>query len=506
MVESSSAWRLEATLLSELARVRGEVDPKRGRGPCLAPLILLLVVFLFTGSLPVLAEPDIVLYLSDDHSQFDCSLYGAKDIPTPNFEKLAAEGMTFTHAFVASPSCAPSRAAMLTGLMPARNGAEANHTYPREGTHFLIDDLKSLGYEVASFGKVAHGRDQRYVPFDSIRKQAAYEPLRTNVRRFLTERKKNAVTNKPLCLCVGISNPHVPWPNNSAFDPDNVTLPPHHIDTPATRVHRAAYYQEIKEVDALMGELREMSSTYLGDDVLFMHTSDHGSQWPFGKWNLYDYGIRVPLLVSWPGKIKAGVRSDAMVSWIDILPTLIDLAGGPVPEELDGRSFGEVLLGKSNSHRDRIFTTQTGDGRMNVYPIRSVRTRRWKLIRNLHPEFAFTNHSDLHRKKLAGAYWTEWAELAKTDARARQIVDRYYERPEWELFDVANDKWEQTNQINEPKHAELVAELKVELGDWIKSQGDELPVFKEPRLLKNPRDWHPDFDNRQKPEPARQVR
>jgi len=102
-------------------------------------------------------QPNVVIYLSDDHSQFDCDLYGADDIPTPNFKKLAADGMMFTHAFVASPSCAPSRAAMLTGLMPARNGAEANHTYPKDGTHYLLDDLKKAGYEVAAFGKVAHG-------------------------------------------------------------------------------------------------------------------------------------------------------------------------------------------------------------------------------------------------------------------------------------------------------------------------------------------------------------
>ena len=109
------------------------------REPPPLPLLALLLL----ASSAVAKPPHIVIYLSDDHSQFDSELYGATDIPTPNFVKLAAAGMTFTHAFVASPSCAPSRAAMLTGLMPARNGAEANHTYPRANTHYLIDDLKS---------------------------------------------------------------------------------------------------------------------------------------------------------------------------------------------------------------------------------------------------------------------------------------------------------------------------------------------------------------------------
>ena len=107
----------------------------------------LLLALLLSGVTAFAAsKPHIVVYLSDDHSQYDSSLYGAADIPTPNFERLAADGMVFTHAFVASPSCAPSRAAMLTGLMPARNGAEANHTQPLKGTRSLIEDLKKEGY------------------------------------------------------------------------------------------------------------------------------------------------------------------------------------------------------------------------------------------------------------------------------------------------------------------------------------------------------------------------
>jgi arylsulfatase A-like enzyme len=116
-----------------------------------------------------------------------------------------------------------------------------------------------------------------------------------------------------------------------------------------------------------------------------LFTSDHGGQWPFGKWNLYDYGTRVPLQVYWPGKIKAGARTDVMVSWVDILPTLIDLADGKVPTGIDGQSFAPVLLRKTKNHRDKIFTTNTGDKDMNVFPIRSVRMGKYKYIHNLTP-------------------------------------------------------------------------------------------------------------------------
>ena len=440
-------------------------------------------------------QPNILVYLSDDHSQFDSSLYGNDNIPTPEFERLAADGMTFTHAFVASPSCAPSRAAMLTGLMPARNGAEANHTFPRLGTHCLTQDLQAAGYEVASFGKVAHGgpKQVRRYGFDFVGNGKPIDQVRTQVVQFLNRREKSDRANKPLCLFVGTTNPHVAWDSPATFDPTKVEFPPHHLDTPSTREHRAAYYEEIKELDAFLGELRSIADEKLGANTLFIHTSDHGSQWPFGKWTLYDYGIRVPFLAAWKGKIAAGSKSDAMLSWIDLLPTLLDIGGGEIPDHIDGRSFADVLSGQTDEHRKVIFTTHTGDGIKNIFPIRSIRTRDWKLIHNLHPEFAFTNHTDLDRKPMAGAYWTEWAEIAKTDERAKRIVDRYYQRPEWELFDVSKDKWEQTNLIDDPTQAERIADLKKRLAEWMESQGDKELVHSEPRRIDAPKRWHPEY-------------
>lgn len=449
-----------------------------------------LIVFLTPFVAHAGELPNILVYLSDDHSQFDSSLYGNANISTPNFEQLAEDGMVLNHAYVASPSCAPSRAAMLTGLMPARNGAEDNHSYPRPGVKSLIENIKALGYETAAIGKVTHNiKRSKFVSFDYINDTKSYPQIQQSVSDFLQARK----SKRPLCLFVGISNPHVPWPEKYQVDPARVAFPPHHLDTPKTRTHRAAYYQEIIDLDKLLGELRVMADTYLGDNTIFIHTSDHGSQWPFGKWTLYDYGTRVPFIASWKGHIPAGKTSDAMVSWVDILPTLIELAGGPAPKDIDGQSFAKVLMGKIRQHRDRIFTTNTGDKKMNVYPSRSVRTAEWKLIHNLHPEFAFTNHSDLLRKPFAGAYWGEWVALAKKDKRAKQIVDRYYQRPEFELYRVSEDKWEQHNLVDDPKYAKVVATLKKELRDWMDSQNDKEPVFHSPRLIKDPESWHPRF-------------
>lgn len=158
-------------------------------------------------------------------------------------------------------------------------------------------------------------------------------------------------------------------------------------------------------MDQDLGQVYDLAKEKFGNNFIFLFTSDHGGQWPFGKWNLYDEGTRVPFMMVWKGKIKPGSRTNAMVSWIDIFPTLIDAAGGKVPTGLDGRPFTDVLLGKTDSHREVIFTTHSGDGRMNIYPIRAIRDQRYKYIMNILPDCRHTNHLDILRKDGAGAYW-----------------------------------------------------------------------------------------------------
>lgn len=296
------------------------------------------------------AAPNIVVFLADDHGYFDSEVYGAKDVRTPNMLRLAKAGMTFTLCFVASPSCAPSRAAMLTGLMPARNGAEANHSKPRPEIKKLPAYFQEIGYEVAGFGKVAHYNHDKDYGFDHYDKNHA-PPV---VREFLERRDKA----KPLCLFVGAHAPHVPWSTNAAYNA--VEIPTTHVATPATRQFRARYYTDVTKADSELGAIYDLARAQLGTNTLFVYTSDHGAQWPFGKWNLYDAGIRVAFIAAWPGVIAQGSRTDAMVSWIDILPTLVEVAGGEIPSQIDGRSFAGVLRGETRAHRDRIFSTHSG--------------------------------------------------------------------------------------------------------------------------------------------------
>ena len=179
------------------------------------------------------AAPHIVIFLTDDLGGDDTSVYGSQHVRTPNIESLASTGMTFENAFIASPACAPSRAALMTGLMPARNGAEANHTYPRPGTAYLTASLNALDYEIAGFGKVVHGNIKPEHDFDYYARPRV--GLADNVANFFGERTADG----PLCLMVGDRRPHVPWTKDSIYEPEDAGLPPYLIDTPETRAHRA---------------------------------------------------------------------------------------------------------------------------------------------------------------------------------------------------------------------------------------------------------------------------
>ena len=439
---------------------------------------LLQTALLICLFLPVFGQqkPNIVFYIADDAGYLDNSVYGSGEVKTPIMARLAKNGMRFNNAFVASPACAPSRAALLTGLMPARNGAEVNHSYPAATVPVLTKFLQQNGYEVIGFGKVAHDKMNETVGFDFYSEPRVN--LATHVKEYLDTHK----VTKPICLLVGDKRPHVPWIKQATYDPDKLTIPPYFIDTKETRMERARYYTDVTGMDKEMGEILDIAEEKFKDNFIFLFSSDHGAQWPFGKWNLYDLGIRTPLLMSWKGRIKPGSQTDAMVSWIDIFPTLLDIVAVKPPEHLDGKSFADVLFGKSSQFRDKIYTTHSGDGNMNVYPIRSVRDSRYHYILNLHPEYMHTNHSDLLKKDGAGTYWTSWYEEAKKNTDAMAIVKKYHQRPGVELYDLQKDPLEQHNLAQDPHYKSTMQKMNTDLRQWMNAQGDQEKVYNKPIL------------------------
>ena len=434
-------------------------------------------------------RPHIVLFLSDDHGQRDSGIYGSSIVRTPNLDRIAKAGLRFTHAFVGSPTCTPSRAILFSGLTSVHNGAQANHTYLQPNVKTLPQYLAPLGYRLAHFGKGHIQPRSQYAPLEfvggSMRRNAKFGNLELNaevVERWMQDhsKKKDAA---PACLIVGSFRPHVPWPTESEYDPAKVDLPPTLVDTPETRRYRALYYSDVTAMDRLVGKVYDAAHKHLGDNVLFIYTSDHGPQWPFGKWNLYDAGIHVPLVATWPGVIEQGEVTEAMVNSPDLLPTLVEIAGGEAPENIDGKSYARVLRGKRKSHREHVFSTHSGDGDMNVFPMRSVRTARFKYIRNLRPEFKYTTHIDRAHARDGRGYFDSWVAAAgQGDELAAAAVARYHRRPAEELYDVVADPHEQTNLAGVAEHEATLRQLRSLVDGWMKEQGDEGRVFGTPQL------------------------
>ncbi|MGY8671264.1 MAG: sulfatase family protein [Verrucomicrobiia bacterium] len=433
--------------------------------------------------------PNIVVVIGDDHGVYHSNPYGADWLQTPNMQALADEGMTFHRAYVASPACAPSRAALMTGLMPYRNGIVGNHERElKPGVQSLLPRLNKLGYDIICLGKVFHGNARAPYYTKGVRLiPGAAKPLDVSgAEAFLANRED---ITRPVLAFIGCKWPHRPWPEpkDARIQPDKIKVPERTFDTPETRSEMTRYVEAVEGVDRTLGLMRAMVKKYLGDEnTVMLYTADHGHAWPFGKWSLYETGIRTPLLVKWPGKIVAGSSTDAMVSWIDLIPTFIDIAGGKKPPGIDGRSIKSVLFGKTNEHRDRIFATHKGDKQMNVYPIRSLRIGDWKYIRNLRPDLYYTTHMDLvtPESPYHNRNWPSWIEAAKTSKEAAAFLRAYHSRPAEELYNVAEDPFEKRNLAASSDHYAQLKELRDLVARRMKQIGDDESLSGNPRFLK----------------------
>ena len=413
-------------------------------------------------------KPDIVLFISDDHGWADSGAYGDKYVRTPNIDRLARESMRFTHAFAASPLCTPSRCVIQTGLMPHRNGGHKFDTPISDGIRTMPRYFKAMGYYTVHIGKFHHAPRKQF-PYDLVQNSEA------KAAEFLAGYKKS----KPLLLVVCTRPPHTPWVKNTTYDPKKITLPPNYVDTPETRSDRANYYSDVTRMDSILGDVLDAVDKHRSKaDTLFIYTSDQGANWPFEKWCLYDGGLRVPFIVRRPGKVTPASVTDAMVSLADILPTLIDAAGGDRPKDIDGRSFMSVIDGKTQKHREAVFGTHTGNdnggpGIANHCPARTVRTAAHRYILNLQPHRTFTTHiTGCRRGPHYLPFWASWVRKAKTDAKARQIVQAYQHRAAEELYDLRTDPREMHNLADSPEHSKLIGSMRKLLVEWCKQQND----------------------------------
>jgi N-sulfoglucosamine sulfohydrolase len=457
---------------------------------------LLAVGLLLLAPLGAPAAPrNVVLFVTDDQGQ-DAGCYGNKVIRTPHLDALAADGTRFRYAYCTTASCSASRSVILSGLHNHANGQYGHqHSYH----HFsAFDTVKSLpvllgeaGYRTARLGKF-------HVAPDSVFRFDASLPGNPRSPVEMAERCKEFLStsgDKPFFLYFCTADPHrgggtatelphqpdrfgnrpkgqaYPGVKEVTYDPKEVIVPPFLPDTPACRAELAQYYQAVSRADQGLGRLVQiLKEAGKYDDTLIIYISDNGIPFPGAKTTAYEPGLRLPCVVRNPYAKKRGVVSDALVSWVDLAPTVLDFANAPALKttRLHGRSFLPVLEQEKPAGWDEVFASHTFHEIQMYYPMRVVRDRKYKLIWNIAHPLPFPFASDLYES----ATWQDIRKKGPDALYGKRPVKAYVQRPPFELYDLGSDPDEVKNLAGDPQYARVLDAMKEKLRAFQKHTGD----------------------------------
>ncbi len=420
------------------------------------------------------AQKNILIFIADDLAWNEIGCYGGTNVKTPNIDKLAKEGILFNNMYSSTSMCCPTRASIYTGLYPMHHGVVRNHEPSKENIKSVAHYLGEMGYRVGLTGK-EHFSPRNVYPFEIIE---GFEPnCVASTADYNTEGIEEFIkrdNNQPFCLFVCSTNPHVPWTvgDASKINPEKLNLPPVLFDNKKTRSAFSRYLAEIEVLDQQFGDVisvLEENGNY--DNTVITFCGEQGPQLPGGKWTCWDYGQKSAFIIKLPEMKNQEKKTNALVQYEDLLPTMINYIGGTIPENIDGKSFLSVLENKSETHRKWVFGIHNNVPEGNPYPVRTIRNEKYKLILNLSPELVY------YEKHLMGLdkenYWLSWVSDAKTDAAASSLVIRYLIRPEIEFYNLVDDPWELHNLAEPPNEIpEIAANMKTLLLDWMKEQGD----------------------------------
>jgi uncharacterized sulfatase len=338
--------------------------------------------------------------------------------------------------------------------------------------------LGRLGYRVGLAGKV-HVAPRKAFPFQEVGgfdKSCVRDPTKPHD---LAATEAFIRADDPFCLVVALVEPHVPWVmgDASAYPPQRLKLPANMADTTRTREAFSRYLAEITYMDSQVGELLELlDATGKADETLVLFTSEQGSQFPGNKWTNWDTGVHTALIARLPGVVPVGERTDAMVQYADILPTLLDAAGAEIDKDaFDGTSFWPVLNGKSNTHRKYVYGVHNNVPEGPPYPVRTISNGQYRYIRNLKPENLYI---EKHLMGIQGdgllnnPYWQTWVWDSWETPKTYRLVQRYMHRPAEALYHTASDPYELQNLAGTDSVKEIMSQLSGELDRWLQSQGD----------------------------------
>jgi len=445
----------------------------------------------FLASVPALAgawraraaaqRPNILLCIADDWAWPHASIYGDPVVRTPTFDRIARQGVLFTNAFCAAPSCTPSRAAILTGQAPHRL-AEGGNLWGFLPARFPVytDLLEEAGYFVG-FTRKGWG------PGDFKAGGRRRNPAGNEFKNF-AEFLRAAPPDRPFCFWFGSHDPHRPYEPDSGLKagmrPEAVRVPPCWPDAPEVRRDILDYYFEVQRFDREVGELLAMlEKAGRLENTLVVVTGDNGWPFPRAKANLYDGGTHVPLAVSWPGRVPSGRTLEDFVNLADLAPTFLEAAGlKPLPE-MTGRSLMGLLTQREKPgtrtevflERERHANVRRGD---LSYPVRAIRTREYLYIRNFRPDRWPAGDPELyHSVGPFGDCDDSPTKRYILERRSDPKFARYFElcfakRPAEELYDLRKDPDQIVNVAGRPEYAEIQRKLRARLEQWMKETGD----------------------------------
>lgn len=428
----------------------------------------------------VATRPSILLVIADDWSFPDAGVLGNPGVRTPAFDRIAREGVRFTHAFVAAPSCTPSRAAILTGQWPHRLESGGNLWGALPAKYPVYPDLlERAGYAVGLTGKGWGPGD--FKAGGRTRNPAG--PTFPSFAAFL----EGLPADRPFAFWLGPSDPHRPYEpglaGQAGLKPEAAQVPRTMPDVAVVRQDLLDYYFEIERFDRTLADaLARLDKAGRLENTIVIVTSDNGRPFPRDKAAVYDGGSRVPLAIRWPGRARPGQVTDAFVSLIDLAPTVLEAASVTPPPEMTGRSLLPLMDGRPQDGRDHVFVERERHAHVRAgnlsYPVRGVRTKDYFYVRNFAPDrwpagdpvmvssvgpFGDVDHGP--SKDFILAYRDDPA-IAPFYARA------FAKRPAEELYALSTDPSQLMNVADGAAHAAARARLRAQLDAWMRATGD----------------------------------
>lgn len=416
-------------------------------------LLCLLVVTGWSARGTAAERPNILWITSEDNSPY-LGCYGDRQAQTPNLDRLAAQGVRYSHAFANAPVCSTARTTLITGMFASSIGAH-NHrssvSIP-EGYKLYPEHLRAAGYYCTNNSKTDYNLAERKKVWDESSKSAHY---------------RNRAAGQPFFAVFNFTTSHesqvAPKPGKKEFRiaPAEVQLPPYHPDAPEIRRDWANYYDQMTLMDQQAGKLiEELEREGLAEDTIVFYYSDHGGALPRGKRNIHDSGTRVPMIIRFPKKwlhwapAQPGQWCHDLVSFVDLPPTIFSMCEVPVPENYQGRAF---LGPKKGTAREHVFLLR---GRMDERydTVRAVRDADCRYVRNYSPHRPWGQHYSYPFQVLPSmrAWFAEYEAGRCNEAQAAY----WQAKPAEEFYVVSEDPFELTNRIGDAGQRERIERLR----------------------------------------------